>query len=475
MSTGKLYSDYPIDIYNLTIVLKINSQNKIQYSFNKRFVDITPKPISVEDWDGVSRWYSDRMLFYSEQYKYALYCATYGCGISKDHLTQGFDYQKSIYLFHVMYQTKKILHQMNVRSPGDTDFDLINNPYSKTEYQKLQNEFYGCKAPEIDQPANGLGYVITPRGKQRDEYLEYIHKLPNFPSTGKPNNYINIKIKGSREHNDYPEWGTYFQFAKEANSSVGISMNKVQQDTFNYLRVIPDHPAGNFTPAGLVRLNDSIRTYIYCLLGAQVQARAAAEGNDGKSLASQEQFLVLVNDIINKSQSLEESVKNFQDALSKTEGKTNYILAKGLYIIPSNLNLNKLGKSVTGFNDKILVAKQFDGVGIQVSPASSVVSKTRDSVVPKISPINSNINKKDIPTGGISKLIPQPIASKNSTKDESDVNKLLDKLNTDLNKKDISTRSINNSIMKLPEDHDESKLLLAGGITLVGIVIWWGL
>ena len=53
-----------------------------------------------------------------------------------------------------------------------------------------------------------------------------------------------------------------------------------------------------FTRAGIERINDSIRTYIYCLLGTQVQARTSIIGQSGTSPDAQKQF-----------------IKNFEDAI----------------------------------------------------------------------------------------------------------------------------------------------------------------
>ena len=343
MTWGKLFSGYPVDFYSLQIVVAVDRHNKISYSFNKKFVDITPKPVSIKSFKEVDKWYDDSMLYYFQQYKFALYCATALCGISKDHLTNGLSLTKAIMNFHVMYQTKKILTQMGVRNPNDQNFNPYNNPYDKTEYQKLLNEFNVSQRdiPEIDQPAGGLGSIRVSNGSVPKD--------------------LDVQKKGG-------DWGTYYQFPPW-NSSVGVKMDSVTQDAFNYNRVVPDHGKG-FTPAGIVRLNDSIRAYVYCLLGAQVQARKA-----GSSLESQQEFLTLVNDIIAKKQSLEESISNFEDALSKTRGKINYVIAKDLYMIPADMNINELGETVKGFNDELKVAQAFDGIGIKPPPPAKPKTK----------------------------------------------------------------------------------------------------
>ena len=46
-----------------------------------------------------------------------------------------------------------------------------------------------------------------------------------------------------------------------------------------------------FTRAGIERINDSIRTYIYCLLGAKDQARTSIMGQSGTSPDAQKQFI----------------------------------------------------------------------------------------------------------------------------------------------------------------------------------------
>jgi hypothetical protein len=362
---GKLSSNYPINFYDLNIAVAIDGGNKISYSFDKKFVSIIPKPVKIQSFDDVDRWYDDSMLFYCQQYKFALYCATALCGVAKDQLTQGLPFTKAIMNFHVLFQTKRILVQMDVRNPGDQDFDPHNNPYNKTEYRKILNQFDATPQdiPQIDQPAGGLGYMrrdaigsslkmksIVALQKQYGEAVT----IPKFPSTGLDNDFMDVQKKGGK-------WGTYYQFPP-TNDSIGVKLDSVTQDIFDYNRVVPDHTKG-LTNSGIIRLNDSIRAYVYCLLGAQVQARQT-----GSSLEAQQQFLVLVNDLIVKKQSLEESISNFEDALSKTRGKINYVIAKGLYMLPADMNLNKLGQSVKGFNDQIKIAQGFDGIGIKPDP-----------------------------------------------------------------------------------------------------------
>jgi hypothetical protein len=72
--------------------------------------------------------------------------------------------------------------------------------------------------------------------------------------------------------------------------------------------------------------------------------------------------------------------------LAKTSGVIDYVIAKGLYMIPSNMILNKLGESVAGFNDKAVLAKGLVKEGYvkpkPVIPEPVVTKPTANEVKP---------------------------------------------------------------------------------------------
>ena len=422
----------------------VTRDNKVSYSFSKKFVDLTPEPVIIKSFDAIERWYKDPMLYYFQQYKFALYCATALCGVSKDQLTRGLLLTRAIMNFHVMYQTKRILAQMHVKNPGDQDFNPYDNPYDKNEYSKLLNEFgvTDKDIPEIDQPANGLGYCYRSVTGAKLQSQKLPDPVPIFKSTGKENLYVNIKPKGTLEPNTNGSmyWGTDFSF----DDDLFVKLTRCQQDLFNYDRIVPDH-SKSFTNPGIVRINDSIRAYVYCLLGAQVQARQA-----GSSLESQQEFLVLVNDLINKRQTLQESIANFQDALSKTSGKINYVVAKGLYMIPSDMNLNKLGHSVKGFNDQLKTAQEFDGIGVKPDPPPP---KPKPKVLAK-------------PQNMLASLKPKPLEYKNgvlaSLKPKAQAQILLKP------KAQAQTPKLPSPVSEI-DVHEGTKLAIGGGIITAGI------
>ena len=64
-----------------------------------------------------------------------------------------------------------------------------------------------------------------------------------------------------------------------------------------------------FTRAGIERINDSIKTYIYCLYGAQVQTRTSKIGQSSTTLDAQKQFIKNFEDAIFANLSIPDSLE----------------------------------------------------------------------------------------------------------------------------------------------------------------------
>ena len=68
------------------------------------------------------------------------------------------------------------------------------------------------------------------------------------------------------------------------------------------------------TKAGVTRINDSIRTYVYAILGAQGQTTTDIVGESSKSLGAQKQFMTLTETVIESDiDNLPTSIKNYQN------------------------------------------------------------------------------------------------------------------------------------------------------------------
>ena len=112
------------------------------------------------------------MSFWPQQLNFALWCATTGCGVSREMLfsnsTLNLSEQiRTFFQFHVGYTTRKILYEMGgIQSknalPDDPAFNQQENPYDVASYKRLCAEF-GID-PSTDfrftyGQSHGLGYV----------------------------------------------------------------------------------------------------------------------------------------------------------------------------------------------------------------------------------------------------------------------------------------------------------------------------
>ena len=99
----------------------------------------------------VKKWLVGKS-YWRQQLNFAVWCATTGCGISreifdKDHSTLGFPPQVySFYQFHVYYTVRRILHELGgIQSisalPGDPIFSQANNKYDVASYKMICTEF----------------------------------------------------------------------------------------------------------------------------------------------------------------------------------------------------------------------------------------------------------------------------------------------------------------------------------------------
>ena len=69
-----------------------------------------------------------------------------------------------------------------------------------------------------------------------------------------------------------------------------------------------------FTPQGVSRLNDSIRTLVWAVLGSQTQTRSSILGT-GKAFDTQKQFLANIKDAINSEVDLPSSLERYHSIL----------------------------------------------------------------------------------------------------------------------------------------------------------------
>lgn len=149
---------------------------------------------------------------------------------------------------------------------------------------------------------------------------------------------------------------------------------------------ILDSPEG-FTRAGVPRLNESIRVYSWSILDAQAQTKTGILGT-GTAFGAQKQFIVNVEDSINAPVDLPEEIQRYQDTLRYARTKVNFAFGIGLYMCPSNLEM-QIG-TIQGYNNEIIIATEQEQLGINPDinpmPLKGKESRTQGTGTPRSLP-----------------------------------------------------------------------------------------
>ena len=199
---------------------------------------------------GIRAWNSTPMNFWQNQPNFAVWCATTGCGVSyNDHLIAHDNLAHSLYHFHVYYQIRRILAEIQAPLPQDEAWDALNNPYDHRAYERICSEFGVSPNSNWRRrgKSNGLGRVyiyVTNSGYHpmgRSSGGEYDPKSMSF--TEKTTNDI-LHIEFIQQDDEYANvaWTQFILYRSQG-----------------------------FTRSGVERLNDSIRTYVWAILGSQAQ------------------------------------------------------------------------------------------------------------------------------------------------------------------------------------------------------------
>ena len=179
--------------------------------------------------------------------------------------------------------------------PHETGFNTAENPYTKSEFLKLCEDY----------------------------------RVPNDPMI-----YLDEKFYWTFQH------------------SVGWPDDYLGPDSMT--RWIIEKSVG-FTDVGLLRISVSIRAYAYLILSSQASARSSIIGNLASSLTAQSAFLNNFKNIVNCSVNIQEDIKRYQETLSYASSKVDYSTGENLFMLPSNMQL-RIRSGTVGYNNKILVS-----------------------------------------------------------------------------------------------------------------------
>ena len=283
------------------------------------------------------------MSFWPQQLNFALWCATTGCGISRDIL---FDKNSSLsltpqlrsfYLFHVYFTTRRILYRMGGEQsisalPDDPTFNQKDNKYNIVSYKKLCDEFgvdYNADFRFTYGTNNGLGNVYIGVTGEGDISTDYDYPDPNLA-------LFNDERITDKWNDNYKANG--ISFVRNDDGAV-----------IQYEHFAPNSFQG-LTQVGLSHINQSIEAFVYCILGAQVNVRSSILGKGGRAKEAQRVFLTLIEDAAVMND-ISKSVQRYQLAIDEAKVRLDFAVAPGTWLMPSRMILNT--ESTVGYNNML--------------------------------------------------------------------------------------------------------------------------
>ena len=116
--------------------------------------------------------------------------------------------------------------------------------------------------------------------------------------------------------------------------------------------------SNGLTQAGVERLNDSIRTYMWAILGVQAQTRSNIL-KAGTGFDAQKQFMANIEDAIASPVDIPSSIARYQKTLQYASTPPDYIFGIGLYLAPIDMALHP--GNVQGY--EIVIAESEAAIG----------------------------------------------------------------------------------------------------------------
>ena len=295
--------------------------------------------------------------YWPQTLNFAFFIATTGCGVSRrilfeDKMRDGKNdltdselkippQVRSFFWFHVYFTVRRIPFELggpqnSLPLPGDTAFSQTENKYDIPSFERICAEF-GI-SPNADfrftrGDNHGLGSVF--------EYFSY-------------SGYTKTPFK-------YPSKETKFEDeggrASDGNLVPYIE-NTEARNQYEYFLCPVSH---GLTSAGLSRINQSIESFCYAILGSQVDVRSSIAGSQGSAIETQRQFLSMVEDAI-RNPEISKSVQRFQLAIQSAKVRLDLAISPGLWLLPSKMVVNT--ESVVGYNNKLKKATKRMRIGV---------------------------------------------------------------------------------------------------------------
>ena len=225
---------------------------------------------------------------------------------------------------------------MYILLSGDYAFDQFNNKYDVASYKRICNDF------GVDSSSD----FRFKRGAN--------HGLGNI--------YITVTGHGPQKtYSPYPGKDKFSD--KGGSGSKGILIQYIEPDDAAYAQAdwFCPNVAEGLTKEGLKRINQSIETFVYCVLGSQVNSGKSILGSGGSAKEVQSEFLDLVKDAI-KLPDTAKSIKRYQVAIDDAKARLNLAVCPNDWLMPARMVLNT--ESIIGYNNQLKQATKDTKLGV---------------------------------------------------------------------------------------------------------------
>ena len=220
---------------------------------------------------------------YRCQLNFVLFAITSALGISWQYLNHPNLLVCSVYRFHVYFHVRLILHELGISLPQEDGFSKVKNAYIKSAYHSACND-YGVNVDE--KWMYGDWFYTT-------DFAVFGH---------------NIKTTVRSLSDDLTQWI--------------ITQSK------------------RFTRKCIEKISRSVRTYVYLVLTSQVQTRSSIVGNSAPAVDAQKVFKGTFKALIKEDYSIGIDIERYQGVLEHALSKVDFSVGTGIYMLPSDLNLN---------------------------------------------------------------------------------------------------------------------------------------
>ena len=255
---------------------------------------------------------------------------------------------RSFYLFHVYFTVRRILYEIGgIESvdalPDDPTFNQKDNNYEVASYKKICGEFGIDPSSDFcftHAKNHELGNVYIWVTYSRAESTDYNYPDPDLA-------LFDDERVTDRNDSNY-----------KANGITFVRNDQGADKQFEHF--VPNYLQG-LIHAGLARINQSIKAYCYCILGAQARTRSTIHGISGGAIETQREFLDRIEDSI-VLKNISDSIQRYQEAIANTKTRLDFAVAQEVWLMPSRMVINT--ERIVSYNNMLMIAKPGMKLGV---------------------------------------------------------------------------------------------------------------